>query len=94
MVNRVVPLDELESQTLSLAHRIARQDGWALRMAKRAVNRALDAQGFSDAIEAGFDMHHLGHTRALVVTGDTPALTGLSGMKERTLNEDVKPPCW
>jgi len=52
-------------------------------MAKRVVNRTLDAQGFSEAIEACFDMHHLGHNRALVVTGDKPVLTGLSGMKER-----------
>lgn len=83
MVNKVVPADELLAETLRLAHRIAGQDSWALRMAKRAVNRTVDAQGFSEAIEACFDMHHLGHNRALVVTGDKPVLTGLSGMKER-----------
>jgi enoyl-CoA hydratase len=83
MVNKVVPLDELFPATLQLAHRIARQDPFALRMAKRAVNRALDAQGFTTALEAAFDMHHLGHNRAVVLTGK-PALAGLSAMKDRT----------
>ena len=83
MVNKVVPTEDLVTETLALAHRIAKQDGYALRMAKRAVNRTLDAQGFSSAIEACFDMHQLGHSRALVVTGDKIVLTGLSGMKER-----------
>ncbi|GGM97897.1 enoyl-CoA hydratase [Streptomyces fuscichromogenes] len=83
MVNQVVPPDELLPATLRLARRIARVDGFALRMAKRAVNRALDAQGFSAALEASFDMHHLGHNRALVITGDKPALVNLAAMKER-----------
>ena len=72
-----------DRETLALAHRIAQQDSYALRMAKRAVNRTLDAQGFSTAIEACFDMHQLGHSRALAITGDKIVLTGLSGMKER-----------
>src|SRR4051795_9225221 len=37
MVNRVVPLAELESATRELALQIAAQPQWALRMAKRAV---------------------------------------------------------
>jgi hypothetical protein len=40
-------------------------DPWALRLAKRAVNHTLDTMGFSTAIASCFDMHHLGHTRAL-----------------------------
>ncbi|MFE6822204.1 enoyl-CoA hydratase [Streptomyces sp. NPDC057690] len=83
MVNQVVPRDELFPAALRLAHRIARMDGFALRMAKRAVNRTQDAQGFSSALEASFDMHHLGHDRALVITGDKPALVNLAAMKER-----------
>ncbi len=81
MVNKVVPLDQLVPATLELAHRIARQDSFALRMAKRAVNHTLDVQGFRTAIDSCFDMHHFGHTRASVVTGGTPSLVGLSSMK-------------
>lgn len=79
----MVPLDQLVPQTLELAHRIAQADGYALRMAKRAVNRTLDIQGFTEAIDACFDVHHLGHSRAMHLTGGVPALAGLSSMKDR-----------
>jgi enoyl-CoA hydratase len=83
MVNKVVPLDELMTATMELARRIAQVDPFALRMAKRAVNHTLDVQGYTTAIDACFDMHHFGHTRARTLTGGMPALAGLSSMKEK-----------
>jgi enoyl-CoA hydratase len=84
MVNKVVPLDELVPATMELAHRIAQQDSFALRMAKRAVNRTMDIQGFTAAIDSIFDMHHLGHTRAsLLNDGGMSAIAGLSAMKQK-----------
>jgi enoyl-CoA hydratase len=83
MVNKVVPLDDLVSATMEMAHKIATFDAFALRMAKRAVNHTLDVQGYTTAIDACFDMHHFGHTRARTVTGGMPSLAGLSGMKEK-----------
>jgi enoyl-CoA hydratase len=83
MVNHVVPLNELRPFTMELAHRIAEADPWALRMAKRAVNHTLDTMGFSAAIASCFDMHHLGHARALAETGgQTVVLADLARMKE------------
>ncbi|MDD9946149.1 MAG: enoyl-CoA hydratase [Myxococcales bacterium] len=87
MVNRVVPLDELETATMALARRIARNDAVALRMAKRAVNHTLDLQGYTNSIDSIFDMHHFGHARAQVVTGGIPVLTGLAGMKGKGSNK-------
>jgi enoyl-CoA hydratase len=81
MVNRVVPLQELVPTAMALAQRIARQDAFALRMAKRAVNHTLDIQGYTNAIDAIFDMHHFGHARAALVTGGIPSLAGLQRMK-------------
>jgi enoyl-CoA hydratase len=82
MVNHVVPLDELRSFTMRLAHRVAQTDPWALRLAKRAVNQTLDTMGFSTSIAACFDMHHLGHTRALAATGgQTVVMADLERMK-------------
>lgn len=81
MVNRVVPLDELVPTAMTLAKRIARNDAFALRMAKRAVNHTLDVQGYTNAIDAIFDMHHFGHARAALVTGGIPSLAGLQTMK-------------
>ena len=83
MVNHVVPLDDLVPATMALARRIAEQDAFALRMAKRAVNHTLDVQGYTTAIDSIFDMHHFGHARASIVTGGMPSLAGLSSMKER-----------
>jgi enoyl-CoA hydratase/carnithine racemase len=80
MVNRVVPLDELESATRELAATIAKQDSWALRMAKRAVNQTLDVQGFTTAVQAVFDIHELGHGHAMTVCG-YPVIVGLDEMK-------------
>jgi enoyl-CoA hydratase len=83
MVNHVVPLDELSDFTMDLAQRIAKTDPWALRMAKRAVNHTLDTMGFSTAIASCFDMHHLGHTRALAATGGrTVVMADLDQMKD------------
>ena len=83
MVNHVVPLDDLESATYAMADRIAMVDSFALRMAKRAVNHTMDIQGYSNAIDSVFDMHHFGHTRARVITGGMPALAGLTAMKKQ-----------
>lgn len=83
MVNKVVPLDQLVTETMAMAHKIARQDAFSLRMAKRAVNRTLDIQGFTSSIDAIFDMHHVGHARAALVTGGIPSLAGLRAMQDK-----------
>ena len=82
MVNHVVPLEELQSFTMELARKIAQKDPWALRLAKRAVNQTLDTMGFSASIDSCFDMHHLGHARALAATGgQTVVMADLERMK-------------
>jgi len=81
MVNRVVPLADLETATMDLARQIARMHPFALRQAKRAVNQTLDIQGFYAAIQSVFDIHQTGHGNALSVTG-YPILTRLADMKE------------
>jgi enoyl-CoA hydratase len=84
MVNKVVPLEELVPATMAMAQRIARNDAFALRMAKRAVNQTLDIQGYTNSVDAVFDMHHFGHARAALVTGGIPSLAGLNAMKGKT----------
>ena len=83
MVNKVVPLEELVPTTMALAQRIAEQDAFALRMAKRAVNRTMDIQGYTASVDAIFDMHHIGHARAALMNDGIPALLGLKGMKNK-----------
>lgn len=61
MVNRVVPADELMEATLAMAGRIAKKPALSLKLAKMAVNQALDAQGFHTAQQAAFNLQHVGH---------------------------------
>ena len=53
-VNRVIPADALERETLAYARRVAESAHGALRMAKLAVNKIQDLQGFSVSMEAAF----------------------------------------
>lgn len=61
LVNRVVPRDELDAQTLELATRIAQTPPFAIKLLKRSLNRTLDVQGMREALSAHFDLHQLSH---------------------------------
>jgi enoyl-CoA hydratase len=56
MVNRVVPLAELESATLQFARRLALISPEALYATKLAISRGADVAGFRNALQAGLDM--------------------------------------
>jgi enoyl-CoA hydratase len=82
MVNEVVPLSELGARAMEIATKIASMDPWAVRLAKRAINGAVDAMGFANSIAANFDIHHLGHARAIAHTGGaTSVMADLAAMK-------------
>lgn len=80
-VNKVVPLEDLQTETMALAAHISTMDPFGLRQAKRAVNQTLDIQGFHAAVQAVFDIHQTGHGNALSVTG-YPVISNLEAMKE------------
>lgn len=79
MVNRVVPLEDLESATLKLADEIAQMHPYALMMAKRSVNQTLDIQGQYAALQSCFDIHALGHANAWATCGKA-TIAGLAEM--------------
>jgi len=89
MVNRVVPRADLEAETTALAERIATMPPHGMRMAKRAVNGALDAMGQHVALNYAFETHSLGHANAWVSHG-TPTLAGLAEMT--AANKKSNPP--
>ncbi len=82
MVNRVVPVAELDAASRTLAIEIAQMHPHALAMAKRAVNQTLDIMGQHTALQACFDIHQLGHASAYAQSGQF-VLTGLKGMKAK-----------
>ena len=66
LVNRVVPLDGLAAEVDALADRMARTPPEVMAPTKRMLNRAMDAMGFREAIEAGIDLG------AIINAADTP----------------------
>jgi enoyl-CoA hydratase len=56
MINRIVPLAELEAETMKYAKRLTLIAPEALVTAKRAINRGAEASGFRDAIRSGLDV--------------------------------------
>ncbi|MBW8785067.1 MAG: enoyl-CoA hydratase, partial [Novosphingobium sp.] len=80
MVNRVVPLAELDAQSRALAMEIAQMHPHALAMAKRMVNQTLDTMGQYAALQACFDAHQLGHASAYAQSGQF-VLTDHLGIK-------------
>jgi enoyl-CoA hydratase len=89
MVNRVVPRDELDHATRTLAGEIARMHPHALRMAKRAVNATLDIAGQHSALAHCFDLHSLGHANAWTSTGQVTTM-GLEGMTAANKNKSER----
>jgi enoyl-CoA hydratase len=69
MVNRVVPLADLQSATLELAATIASRPMMGLTLAKQAVNQAEDRMGVADTISAAHSLHVLGHAHNLHTYG-------------------------
>lgn len=80
MVNRVVSSESLQDEALALARKIAEREPFALLQAKRVVNTTLDAMGQTNAMNACFDVHQLGHAHGLIKAGNA-VLTNLDGMK-------------
>ena len=61
MVNRVVPTDRLDEETMSLAQQVAKAPPFALQILKKSLNRSVDVQGMRQALSAHFDLHQLSH---------------------------------
>ena len=66
MVNRVVSAERLAAEVDALADRIARTPPEVVAPTKRMLNRAMDAMGFREAVEAGIDLG------AIINAADTP----------------------
>ncbi|MGH3519312.1 MAG: enoyl-CoA hydratase [Haloechinothrix sp.] len=69
MINRVVSRDELESETIALANRIAEMPGFGLALTKKAVNQAEDLMGLRAGMDSVFGLHHFAHAHNAEVSG-------------------------
>ena len=91
MVNRMVPRERLEEETLGLAIRIAAQPAFALQLAKRAINHSLDAQGLRLALDGAFGLHHLAHAHNMQLHGALINPTGVERMREEAARRSRQP---
>lgn len=85
MVNRVVSRAELESETLTLAERIATMPQFGLALTKMAVNQAEDLMGLRAGIDSVFGLHHVAHAHNAEVGSDH-----LAGHDARTMRDAGK----
>jgi len=70
MLNRVVPRDALDQETLDIAGRIAQMPRLGLQLSKQAVNNAEDLMGKRATMDMVFGLHHFAHAHNELVSGD------------------------
>ncbi|MDZ7826932.1 MAG: enoyl-CoA hydratase-related protein [Gammaproteobacteria bacterium] len=68
-VNRVVPRDALEEETLALAREIAAQPAMGLKLAKESVNQTQNSQGLYESLRAAMGHQQMGHAHNRIVHG-------------------------
>jgi enoyl-CoA hydratase len=78
MVNRVVPRDQLDAETLSLATEIAEASRLGLALTKKAINHAEDLMGLRSGMDTAFALHQLGHSHV----GETGAALDPAAIKK------------
>jgi enoyl-CoA hydratase len=66
LINRVVPREDLEGETMKLANALAVVDPLAMQTTKRAINQSWEAAGFRQALLAGVELG------AIIETGRVP----------------------
>lgn len=69
MVSRVVPRDQLMTEAMALAERIAARPRLGLALAKQAVNQCEDLMGYRSGTDSVFGLHQLGHAHNSEVMG-------------------------
>lgn len=85
-VNHVVSRDELDTFTVELANRIARQDPFVASMIKRSVNEMQDHQGFRTAVTAAHSTYMQMETATRIAAGGRDPRRRLPSV-ERSLTE-------
>ena len=70
MVNRVVPRESLEAETLKVAKRLCEQPPMGIKLTKQAINHVEDLRGKRSAMDAVFAWHHFGHAHNQLLSGN------------------------
>jgi enoyl-CoA hydratase len=90
LVNRVVPADRLDEETLALANDIAKNEPFVVQTTKRAVNRAWDVAGFRAAMAANTDLDAIIETANLPQRDEFRRITSEQGLKAAIAWRDAR----
>jgi enoyl-CoA hydratase/carnithine racemase len=90
MVNRVVPRDRLDEETMALAAEIAKNEPFVVQTTKRAVNRVWDVAGFRAAMAANTDLDVLIETANLPARDEFRRITNERGLKAAIAWRDAR----
>ena len=81
LVNRVVPREELDAATMSLANEIAKNEPFVVQTTKRALNRVWDVAGFRAAMAANTELDTIIETANLEARAEFRRITEEQGLK-------------
>jgi enoyl-CoA hydratase/carnithine racemase len=90
LVNRVVPRDRLDDETLALAEEIAKNEDFVVQTTKRAVNRAWEVAGFRAAIESNTELDTIIETANLPARAEFREITQRDGLKAAIAWRDAR----
>lgn len=90
LVNKVVPRDELDAATLTLAEEIAKNDPFAISLTKRAINRVWEGAGFREAIASNVELDSLIETADLPERAEFRRITTEQGLKAAIAWRDAR----
>ncbi len=90
LVNRVVPRERLDSESLALAEEIARNEDFVVQTTKRAVNRAWDVAGLRAALEANTELDTIIETANLPARREFREITRRDGLKAAIAWRDAR----
>jgi enoyl-CoA hydratase len=90
LVNRVVPRERLDEETLALAQEIATNEDFVVQTTKRAVNRAWDVAGLRAALEANTELDTIIETANLPARSEFRDITQREGLKAAIAWRDAR----
>ncbi|MEX2406600.1 MAG: enoyl-CoA hydratase-related protein [Actinomycetota bacterium] len=90
LVNRVVPRDRLDEETLALAEEIAKNEPFVVQATKRAVNRVWDVAGFRSAMEANTEIDVTIESANLPARDEFRRITQEQGLKAALAWRDAR----
>jgi enoyl-CoA hydratase len=90
LVNRVVPRDRLDEETLALAEEIAKNEPFVVQATKRSVNRVWDVAGFRSAMEANTEIDVTIESANLPARDEFRRITQEQGLKAAIAWRDAR----